>query len=514
MARPDSRSPEFVALLSLTALAVLPLWMGRFLPLYDYPAHLVIPAVLLRWDDPTTQALYVATPGLNPNSLHYAFTWLLGHVVSVEVASKVFLSLALLALPWAMVFALRTFGRDFRLVVLALPLCYGRGFWYGFVGFCAALPLALVALSLTWKLVSTPSPRRRTAVLLLVVMVVFPFAHFFVMAATFGVGLMLVLLAARRGGAAVARRAWPLLGGPLVMAPWVLSRVTGTSAPGSTGPGGPLFTRPPLGEYLAMAQHWFLDGYVASFDEWLAAGMVVTLAALMGVGRLWAASSPEADRTAPVVAGLTFAAAYVLLPFELNRPFQWWAMNVRMLPLAFLWLVVACPGSRLSVWGRWALAPLWVGTAAYFLFIASDFRRFNDEEAGLSEALAALPRGAQVQTVLTDYRGPMHYSHSPNFYAGAWAVANGAGTSAPFPPIPQGWVNARETPETPIAGDSAFFDPSRHLAGFTHFLVRVCSEPGCLPDPLERVSVVQRIVDAGHWRTYACTGAPCRRLPQ
>jgi hypothetical protein len=184
-------------------------------------------------------------------------------------------------------------------------------------------------------------------------------------------------------------------------------------------------------------------------------------------------------------------------------------MNVRMLPLAFLWLVVAAPGATLSSAGRWALVPVWSATAAWFLFVATDFRRFNDDEAGLADAVAATPRGAQVQAVFTDYRAPMHYAGYPHFYAGAWAVVHGAATSAPFPPIPQGWVNPKAAPLTPVAGDAAYFDARLHLAGFTHFLVRVGAGPGCLEDPLAQLPMVRRLVDAGRWRLYECEGPPC-----
>lgn len=209
------RSPEFLALVALTVLGVLPLWVGRFLPLFDYPAHLVVPAAMLHASDPAMRIdeLYLSRPGLNPNSLHYAVTFLLGHVVPLEVASKLFLSAAVAALPWSMVFALRTFGRDWRLVFLAVPMMLGRGFFYGFVGHCAALPMHLVIVSMLARELRSPAASRRLVVGVL--MALLPFAHFFTMLLTFAAGLLVVWRA--RGS---ARAVAPLAMGPLVMLPW------------------------------------------------------------------------------------------------------------------------------------------------------------------------------------------------------------------------------------------------------------------------------------------------------
>lgn len=506
----DRRSPEFIALVLLTALAVAPLWVGRFLPLYDYPAHLVVPAVLHHWGAPSTHVreLYVTAPGLNPNSLHYFFTWLLGAVLPLEVASKLFVSLALAALPWSVVYALKTFGRDWRLALLVLPLCYGRHFWYGFVGFCAAVPLGLVVLSLLWRALTQDFSRRR-AVALAVATMVFPFVHFFAMAATVGVGALVTMLVARRRGARVVWRAAPLLSGPLVMVPWVVARLTDSGAAGATT-AGPLFTRPPIGTYIGMLRHWFIDGYLSTVDEWLAALVVVSLSVFLLVPGLFVKrDAPTPEQGAPVLIASVFLIAYVVLPFELHRPFEWWAMNVRMIPFAFVWSVVAIQPGTLRLSGRWALAPVALASAAWFIGIAIDFRRFNDAERGLSQVLDAVPPGARVQTVLTDYRAPMHYSHYPFFYAGAYAVVQGGGQTAPFPPIPQAWVNAKTELATPFAGDSLFFDRGQHLRGSSHFLVRACSAPGCLPDPLVADSATRLVADAPPWRLYACVAAPC-----
>ena len=84
-------------------------------------------------------------------------------------------------------------------------------------------------------------------------------------------------------------------------------------------------------------------------------------------------SSPA--RVSPAIVAGVLAAAYVALPFEIKGPFHWWAMNVRVLPFLFVWLLATVAPGRLAGTGRLLLVPLNVATAAYFVYVAVDVRR-------------------------------------------------------------------------------------------------------------------------------------------
>lgn len=487
-------------------MAVVPLWVGRFLPLFDYPAHLIVPAAMLHASDPAARIfeLYDHHIGLNPNSLHYAFTWALARVLPLEVASKVFLSLAVAALPWAMVFALQTFGRDWRLAFLAVPLCYSRAFWYGFVGHCAALSLSLVVLSLVAVQVRTPS--RRTATWLALMMLVLPFAHFFTMLVTFGAA---VVVAVRERGFRSLPAAAPVLVGPAVMVPWFLSALEHpTGRPNIEGQAFALWGGPR--DLLAMLSHWFMDGYANHLDEAVAVTAIVVLALLFILPAFGEHS--KVTSVVPLTLALVFALGYFVLPFELHRPFEWWAMNVRLIPMAYLWLVVAVPISTLTVGGRRLLIPLVGVTVFYFGYVAFDFARFNRREAGLSVVLEKVPKGASVLGLFTGYREPMHYMHFEHFYASAYAVVRGGGVSAPFTSIPQAWWNPKAVPAHPIGGDAARFSFAEHGAGFSHFLVRVDTAPGNVADPLVGRPEVSLIEESLPWRLYGCVTSSCEMI--
>jgi hypothetical protein len=505
----------------LVVLAAAPVFAGRYLPLYDYPAHLAVPAALHHRADPATRVseLWSLDLRLVPNSLHYALTYLGSLVMPLETASRLFVALfCIAALPPAVAFLLRTFGRDWRLAALAVPLCWSRCLWYGFIGYCAALPLALVILALLHRDVARPALRRE--VILAALVALLPFAHFFVMVMTLAVGFALVL--AHGVGSPSRGRLWrsllPLGTGPLAMAPWFLGSLHGGPQP-EGGAAAHLFaSRPRAADYLALLHHWFIDGYTGRFDDVLAVVIVLTLAALI-VYPTRERVEPVADGAArspgdrlPLVACLVLAVLYFVLPFEIRAPFVWWGMNVRVIPLLFVWLLVTVPPGRLDGIGRLILIPAVVTTAAFFVYLAVDVKRtFNGPEgmAGFDEVLAQVPPGSSVLGLYTDYRQRPHYAHYPYFYASAYAVVQGGGVAAPFIPIPQSWTNPRIVPDYPLAGDAALFQFERQAPGFSHFLVRTCLGDRCVPDPLEARAEVRLLAERGRWRLYQCAADPC-----
>jgi hypothetical protein len=507
---------EIAIFAGLVVLAAAPLFAGRYLPFFDYGAHLSVPAALRHRADPGTQvsALWDLNLGLFPNSLHYGFCYVASFLLPIETASRLFVAVfCVAALPVATAFFLRAFGRDWRLAVVAIPLAWNRCLWYGFIGFCAALPLALLLLALIERDLERPSLRRELALTLLAALL--PFAHFFVTALV--LLLAAALLASHAKGARPARllrAAAPLAAAPLVIAPWFLHALRGGPRPAG-GPASHLFAaRPGAADYAGLLRHWFMDGYTGHADEALAIVMVLALAATFIYGRraTGAAEIPRPARVAPLIFAAVLAAAYVALPFQIRAPFEWWAMNVRVLPLLFLCLLAAGTTGELDRVGRLLLAPVAIASAAFFVYVAADVRQdFNGPPgmAGFDAVLARVPAGARVLGLYTDYGRRPRYAHYPFMYASSYAVVRGGGLAAPFTPIPQSWTNPRAVPEHPFAGDARLFQFDRHAPGFSHFIVRRCEGERCVPDPLQGVDAVRRLGESGLWRLYGCAGPPC-----
>ena len=514
--KPATRFRAEVALFAaLVVLSVVPLFAGRYLPFFDYPAHLTVPASLRHRSDPASPiaAFWQIDFRIVPNCLHYAFTYLLSFLMPLETASRLFVALfCVAALPVAATFVLRAFGRDWRLAVVVVPLAWNRCLWYGFIGFCAALPLSLILIGLLAKDLAAPSRRREIGIALLAALL--PFAHFFVMVVTLVLAGALAAVHVRRVRPAhLARTFGPLAVGPALMAPWFMAGLRGGPRP-AEGAAAHLFaSRPHLIDYAGLLRHWFMDGYLGRVDDALAATMIVTLAVLLAHSRREPApETPAAARTAPVVLAGALVAIYLALPFEIRAPFDWWGMNVRVIPLLFIWLLVAVRPGPLDRLGRLLLIPVCAATAAFTIYVAADVSRtFNGPwgMAGIDDVLAKVPPGARLTGLYTDYRQRPHYAHYPFHYATSYAVLRGAALGAPFIPIPQSWTNPRTVPAYPHAGDAALFDAGRHAPGYTHFLVRTCAGTGCVPDPLDGKPAFARVAESGRWRLYACAGPPC-----
>ncbi len=150
------RTPLLPASWAVALLAgVLPLWVGRHLPMVDLPQHLHLISVIHRLDDPTTlyPGVFALRGGLTPYlAYYYAVHWM-SWLVPLESANKLFLSAYVVGMPLSAAFLLRSFGRPAWPSLLTLPFAYGDSFAWGFVNYCAALPVTLLTLGFcVWTL--------------------------------------------------------------------------------------------------------------------------------------------------------------------------------------------------------------------------------------------------------------------------------------------------------------------------------------------------------------------------
>jgi len=110
-----------------------PLWLVRDLPMVDLPQHLYLLDVLHRLRDATT--LYPATFEFRfrftPYLGYYAAVGGLNALLPLEVANKLFVSAAVVGLPLATAFLLRSLGRPTWPALLAVSVAYGDNFGWG-----------------------------------------------------------------------------------------------------------------------------------------------------------------------------------------------------------------------------------------------------------------------------------------------------------------------------------------------------------------------------------------------
>ena len=226
-----SRSPVQIALVVSLAALLAPIWLTPYPPLTDYPNHLSRIHILEHLnDDPLFQEKFNRLSILFPNMAMEMVMPLFAGTVGVEIAGKLFLTLAVLmfALGCGLIStALR--GTLTWSAVLSTFLIYNSNFFMGFANYIFGLGLysAVFGWRLTWE--DRVTPRRAIAL--------FPLAFFcyachltsFVFLA-FSLGVHWIYKVYRRDGFNIKRAAWvfPALAPP-VAAHLLLDRHAGDS---------------------------------------------------------------------------------------------------------------------------------------------------------------------------------------------------------------------------------------------------------------------------------------------
>ena len=155
-----NESPLLVlgAILTLIA-SLLPIWIGRYLPLLDYPGHLANLFVWRHLHDPQLRFDHHYELNLQPLPywMQYGIEYLLAIPFGEEVAQKLFLTLAIGLLPPSVALYAKQLGRDPWLAVLAIPLAWNMNLSHGFLAYIGGLPLLFLSLWMLDRFASQPS---------------------------------------------------------------------------------------------------------------------------------------------------------------------------------------------------------------------------------------------------------------------------------------------------------------------------------------------------------------------
>ena len=215
---------------ALVLIALLPLWIGRYPPLYDYPAHLLEAQVLIRYDDPGLG--YAEGYRLNAgwpfgsNALATLLTAGLALALPIELAGRLVLSLYLTICISGLWRLLQRANAAWPLLLLGPLLAWNIGFSSGWVNFSIglALGLHLLASFLAW----IDNPRRGQLVRIALLVGLIAAAH----TLTWGLWAVVIAALAASGGLA-QRRALALLGAliaPLAIALAATPTIAATAA--------------------------------------------------------------------------------------------------------------------------------------------------------------------------------------------------------------------------------------------------------------------------------------------
>lgn len=405
-------------LLASALVAVAPLWTAKYLPFLDLPEHVAAIATLRHWNDPSwgDGATYALTLGRTPYLAYHLAGAALAFPLGPELANRVLLSAAGIALPYSVRALLRAYETDERLALLACPLFWSRPLVIGFLPYVAALPVLCFALALVVR------DRRQTrrahgAIALAAAAVLLFFLH---VAAVVVLGVVVSALWAipypKRSLRGFLRAAAPLLPSAACAAIWavradrLVERVT-------YGP-----SRSKLGELFA---GWSHDIWASHVDEVVGIGFW-GIVLWLGVQR----RSDEPGGAWAVLARLAPFAGVLLLFFVLPYRVGAGAMlNVRLAVLLALFVLLVPrpdPGPRSDV----ALVCGALLTLVTAIDATAQIRRAQRELGDLDAVLAEIRPKARLLTLLFDRSSEI--THGSSFvHAAAYHRLRGGGVASP-----------------------------------------------------------------------------------
>jgi hypothetical protein len=164
-AQADTEPVTFAQLLALTlasGTAAFFFLRWKFQPMQDFGHHLAIAAIASDWgrEGSLYTALYTPVERLAANSLLYTLSGLLGRVIGVTLAVRLWMLVYVAGLPWVVAWALRIRGRSIWPAVAAAGLLHYGIFVAGFANHLFAAPFLIVAVVLFARLLESPAPRR------------------------------------------------------------------------------------------------------------------------------------------------------------------------------------------------------------------------------------------------------------------------------------------------------------------------------------------------------------------
>lgn len=395
-------SPTQWAWLIASLFGIAPLCASDALPLVDLPQHLHLISVLHRLDDATTlfPEVFERRAQLTPYLGYYYAVSGLNWLLPLETANRLFLAAYVIGLPLSLAFLLRSLKRPTWPALLAWPFAYGDSFAWGFLNYCAAIPLACVTCGLFVRSLEDVERRARWALGLAVSLVVVLLFHVQVFA-FLAVALPVLLLMTRLPIAPWRGRVFALLGvlpGVVLFIAWVGLRV---GEPAEIAPGqpwkswGPMLSAENLAwkgfaqnreELIPVLGNMLRDGSDATAPQLsLVIALMVTMAALA----LRAKALPPLRLVTLATLALVFAMA---LRWSFGSTHET-SVPLLLMSLAGVGLVIALVGSveNLPHFRVWALAGL--ALALYFA-LPFDIRGYmyylNTRYAHLAAALAVI----------------------------------------------------------------------------------------------------------------------------
>jgi hypothetical protein len=451
-------TPVRLALVGALLVLLVLLLRAQYLPMIDLPQHAAQIASWLRLGDPASPdhrlyELNLHTPYLGA----YSLARLLAPLLGVVPALKVVIWLAIAGSVLALESLARATGHSPWLGVLALPTALGYSFYFGFVSFLFAIPLALFSWRLA--LAHAAEPKRSSALGLSSLLAVTFAAHPFAFALAVGGSACLLLegLSPRQGLRAAALRFAPLLPAAVLFCSWLPSLWHFGNE------GGEVWQ-------LGLARLRFLPALLMGIGPSEAVlGALILGALALQLGK------PHGHRARQLPL-LFVLLGFLLLPLQLRSVgFVYPRLAAFVLPSALLAFRARRTYPSFTRW-----APSLLALAVCGLWLTSfglRLRDFQREAEPFSKLVSAMPAGLAVRPIVFErecrsFPGVSAFLHFPAYYQ----VERGGTQGYSFARYAISVIRERTSAESDIMQNGAEwrpqdFEPEREVVHFDFFAV-------------------------------------------
>lgn len=386
---------------AIVALSVVPLWIGRYLPMVDMPQHAAQIAALreiLSGNQLFTQLFEINW--FTPYLLGYLLLAALATVLPITIAAQLIVSASVVALPLLTGQLLRAAGADERWRWLAIPCSFSFAFYWGFLNFLVAAPLALLFLIQTIRFVDAPTLRRGVMVALFAIFLFF--SHVIVLGFASLAALGYVLGRSYRDGKRLVLLALPYTAPLPLIAVWLSLAYDNA----------PAVRNDPVIYGRFMERVWQLLLQPAGHEAPTLITLLVTVTILALPLLAGSTFSRRPERWLPFALGLL---VFMASPrYVLATAYFFQRLGIFLVPL---WLMAWDPPTRVARRVDWAapvIVLLWSFTNI------GRFAAFARETETFREVLAAAEPGRTVASMVYDrsspfFAGPV-YLHFPLWY--------------------------------------------------------------------------------------------------
>ncbi len=425
------------------AATVWPLWSAHYLPFVDIPQHLHLINVLGHLDDPNTlyPEVFKSRGEITPYLGYYETVWLFSRVMDVFHANALFLTLVAIAAPVSVAALARQLGGSPWVGILACPFFYGDNLYWGFVNYCASLPLLLFAIALFVAVLQGPaSPRFGKELALGVLLIAVQLTH--VQAFVYAAGALPLLLFLSPSTRVSRRRALlAITPAVLLFSVWSLGRLGEQPdvAPGEPWKAwGPLLSEQNLSFYpwrqnLSQLGTLLANGLPDGRDSYVVPLMGAVAIASLVLGLAFRGDSspqPLGARARGVLLAALALALFLFMPFDV-RGYMYY-VNYRFAELFVLIVIAALPFPTVrwaqgTVVGSALLVSLWYGGT-----LASRYALFQKEAAPIDEIIPAV--GSKPKIMALSFNTASAVVTHPVYlhFASYAAMAHGGITSFSF----------------------------------------------------------------------------------